>query len=217
MDKDEKIGSRIDDSLNSNESKTQFLSILDERISSNRKLMSRLFTMLIITGFAFPLLIEAKISEISFGPLKIIDKQIIIGLIPTIFSFTYYKYISVWLDLVEQKNTFKNLTSKLFNIEIDSFLNQRLKQFSVLDSLMKYHQQDKMDKIGCLSYILWIPAALILIFFPFSFEFYMTKHLYYSLDQKNLIDWSLVILPIALFLFTILTIVQAFRKESEEK
>ncbi|WP_106791672.1 hypothetical protein [Aquimarina sp. Aq78] len=216
MNKEEKIKSLIKEGLKSENSKEKYLNILDHRIEDNRKSMARLFLILLLTGLAFPLLLETKISEISIGPLKIIDSSITLSLVPTIFTFAYYKYLMIWFDLIGQKRIFKLLTAELFNIELKSFLNDKLKPFSITDSIDKHHSQKKIDSIGCISYLFWIPTGLILILLPFVFEIYMIKKVFEILKPESIFDWLLFIAPILISLFTILMLIQVIKKDKKE-
>jgi hypothetical protein len=105
MTEEERIKNEIQNSLITSDSQDSYLDILNNRISDNKKTMGKLFLILLIVGFAYPLLLEAKISEFSIGPFKLDDIQIAIGIIPTIFSFIFYKYILTWLNIVEQKKS----------------------------------------------------------------------------------------------------------------
>jgi len=213
LSKDDKIKTLITEELKSENAKEKYLDILDHRIDDNRKSMGRLFLVLLLTTLAFPLLLETKISEISIGPLKIIDSKIGLGIIPTIFTFAYYKYLMIWFDIVEQKRTFKLLTSELFNIDLKSFLNERLKPFSITDSIDKHHSRGKMDSIGCLSLFFWIPTGFVLIFFPFVFEVYLIKKLFEILQPESIFDWLLFITPIMIGIFTLLMLIQVIRND----
>ncbi|RSK39047.1 hypothetical protein [Mangrovimonas spongiae] len=213
MSKDEKIQSLIKEELKSESSREKYLNILDHRIDDNRKSMGKHFLVLLLTALAFPLLMETKISEISIGPLKIIDSKIALSLIPTVFTFVYYKYLMIWFDLVEQKRTFKLLTAELFGIDVKSFLNDRLKPFSITDSIDKHHSQRKLDSIGCITYFFWIPTGFILILFPFAFEFYLIKKVFEILNPKSIFEWLLFIAPILIGLFTILMLIQVIRND----
>ena len=213
MSKDKKIQSLIKKELKSENSKEKYLNILDHRIDDNRKSIGKLFLILLITAIAFPLLTDTKISEISIGPLKIIDSKTALSLIPTIFTFTYYKYLMIWFDLVEQKRTFELLTAELFSLDVKSFLNDRLKPFSITDSIDKHHSQSKLDSIGCITYFFWIPTIFIVILFPFFFEFYLIKKILEVLNPKSILDWLLFITPILIGLFTILMIIQVIRND----
>lgn len=213
LSKDEKIQSLIQKELNSESLKEKYLNILDQRIDDNRKSIGKYFLVLLLTALAFPLLMETKISEISIGPLKIIDSKIVLSLIPSVFTFVFYKYLMIWFDLVEQKRTYNLLTAELFSIDVKSFLNDRLKPFSITDSISRHHTQIELDSIGCITYLFWIPTAIILILFPFAFEFYLIKKVYEILNPKSILEWLLFITPIIIVLFTLLMFIQVFRND----
>ena len=145
MTEDEKIKKELKDSILTSESKEEYLNLLNQRIEDNRKAMGRLFLALILLGVAFPLLKEYKITEVSVGPFKISDIQIVILIIPTVFNFMYYKYIITWFDLIDQKRIYTNLTSIIFEIKKDSNLNKKLRSFSFTNSLDNMFSNGKMD------------------------------------------------------------------------
>jgi len=205
LDRDQKVFSFIKEELKSENSKEKYLDILSQRMEDNRKAIGRLFLVLILSAAAFPLIAQTKIAEISIGPFKIIDGDIALAIIPTIFTYTYYKYLLIWFDFVDQKRTFRLVTSAYFGLKSDSFLNERLNPFSVIDSITRHNKQEKMDIIGCLSNLLWIPTAFVLIFLPFGIEYYLIKETYEIINPISFIDWLIVIIPTLIALFTVLS------------
>ena len=112
MSKEEKIKELLKEQILTSDHQEKYLDIVQDRIRENKALISKLYLVMIFAVVAFPLLIHTKISEISIGPISINDSNIAVSLIPTIFSFAYYKFMTVWLDIVEQKMAFKSLTSE---------------------------------------------------------------------------------------------------------
>ena len=216
MSKDQRIYEYIQQELKTENSKEKFLDILTQRMDDNRKALSRLFFVLILSAVSFPLIAETKISEISIGPLKIIDSNIALAAIPTIFTYSYYKYLLIWFDLVEQKRTYRLLTLDYFNFKPNSFLSDRLNPFSVVDSVSRHHTQKKLDLIGCLSYLIWIPTVFVLGFLPFGVEFYLIKETIKTIVPISFIDWTIIIIPILIALLTILSLIQVFRNDSKK-
>ena len=147
MSKDQRVYSHIKEELKTEKYKEKFLDILTQRMEENRKALGRLFLVLLLTFIAFPLIAETKITEISIGPFKIVDSDIALALIPTIFTYAYYKYLLIWFDFVEQKRTYRLLTMDYFNFKTDSFLNDRLNAFSIIDSISATKQA-----LFCVSY-----------------------------------------------------------------
>lgn len=84
MDRDQKVFSFIKEQLKSENSKEKYLDILSQRMEDNRKVIGRLFLVLILSAAAFPLIAQTKIAEISIGSFKIIDGDIALAIIPTI-------------------------------------------------------------------------------------------------------------------------------------
>lgn len=216
LTKKQKIRKILDEQL-TNDNQELYADLLNNRIEENRKLMSRLSATLILCYFGFPLIIESKISEISFASFKLTDNIIAIGIIPSIFAVIYYKYITVWLDLVEQKATYKALMSKIFSINQESFLNNRLWPYSFLDSIILYHLNEKSKSLGCVINFFWVIIGLILIFFPFVFEYYTIVTLYQKIGFDTLLKKVIIIMPILMGLFTLLIIIQAAKKDLDEK
>jgi hypothetical protein len=215
MTKDEQVSGIVIEQLNSNELQEKYLNLLNLRIEENRKTLSAILTIMILTVFAFPLIIETKISEISIGPFKLHDNSFAISIIPSIFAVCYYKYASIWIELTEQKIVFKNLTSKIFSIKQTSYLNDRIKPFSFTDFIILNHLQVKSQKMGCLLAIFWIPFLTVLMFFPFLFEYYTVKTLYVRTSLDTLLDWVFFLVPILTGIFTLLIYIQAGTKLDE--
>ncbi|WP_299252039.1 hypothetical protein [uncultured Lacinutrix sp.] len=213
MSKEQRILSYIKEELKSENAKEKFLDILSQRMEDNRKALSRLFLVLLLTAIAFPLIAETKITEISIGPFKIIDSNIALAIIPSIFTYAYYKYLLIWFDFVEQKRTYRFLTLDYFKLKPNSFLNDRLNPFSISDSISRHHTQERFDAIGCLSYLLWIPTAFVLIFLPFGIEFYLIKEMFETIKPVSFIDWVIVLVPILIALFTILSLIQVIKND----
>ena len=216
LTKEEKIRKILDEQLNK-ENQELYADLLNNRIEENRKTMTRLSATLILCCFTFPLITESKIAEISFGAFKLTDNIIAMGIIPSIFAFIFYKYITVWIDLVEQKMTYNTLTSKIFSIDQKYFLNQRLRPYSFLDSIMLYHLDEKSKTLGCIISLFWVPIGLTLIIFPFVFEYYMITTLYDNFGFDSLLKKIIIITPILIGIFTILIIIQAGKRDFDEK
>ncbi len=215
LSKDKRISSFIQEELKTESAKEKFLDILIQRLEDNRKALGSVFLVLLFTAIAFPLIAETKISEISIGPFKIIDSDIALVIIPTIFTFAYYKYLLIWFDFVEQKRTYRLLTKDYFKFKSNSYLNDRLNPFSITDSISRHHAQEKFGVFGCLSYLLWIPTALVLVFLPFGVEFYMIKETFEIIQPDTIIKWVIIFIPILITLFTIFSLVQVFRNDSK--
>ena len=216
MASEEKIKKAINEQLEIEDQK-QYADLLINRIEENRKTMSRLSITLFFCIFAFPLITESKISDISLGPFKLNDSLIALGLIPSIFAFTYYKYITVWIDLVEQKMTYKVLVSEIFSFKPETFLNQKIWPYSFLDSIMMHHLKEDSKSLGCITMLFWIPIGLILILFPFVFEYYTIHTLYNKFGLDTFLKKTVLFLPALMGLSTIHIIIQVIRKDFNDK
>ena len=192
----------------------KYLDLITNRIEENRKIMGGIFVIMLLCVFAFPLIVETKINEIVVGPFKLKDNSFAISIIPSIFALCYYKYALVWIDLVEQKNTYKALTSKFFSLKEDSYLNERLVPFSFADKVLFYHL-NKSKKFACALGLFWIPIVLAFIFFPFIFEYYTSKTLFFKYGLKTVFDWLFFLTPIVSGFFTVLIYFQAIQSLKE--
>lgn len=215
MSKQENISKYITEELNSAELREKYLGIINQRIDENRKAINGISMILILTIFSFPLIQETKITEISIGPFKLNDNSFAISIIPSIFALCYYKYVTIWIDLVEQKSVYKILTSKIFLLKEKSYLNDRIKHYSFLDSILYLHFEEKSKILGCFVSLIWIPILLGFMFFPFYFEYYTVKTLYLKFGLKNIFDWTFFMTPILIGVFTILMFIQAGKKDLE--
>lgn len=215
MTKEKQISFIINNQLNTKDSKAKYLELLHLRIEENRKSLNTILTIMLITAFAFPLIIETKISEISIGPFKLQDNTFAISIIPSIFSFCYYKYALIWIELNEQNIIYKLLTSKLLSIENESYLNERLKPFSITKSVVYNHILVKSRKMGCVLALFWFPTFIGLLIFPFLFEYYSIKVLYVKYGLVNLIDWLFFLTPIFTGILTLLALFQGGQKNVE--
>lgn len=202
MSKEKEIEKLIELELTENHLKEKYLDLLLTRISENRKRMNQILLALFFTVIGFPLLISSNVKELSIGPIKLDEFKIVISSIPTLFAFLYYKYISIWMDLTDQKMTYRVMSSKFFNVEIDSFLNQRLRPYSFLDSIMDKHLKNYKKKVGCLISMLWISGALFALLFPLLFEIYSLKILYEKYQLEEFMDWVFFATPILLLFLT---------------
>ena len=218
MTKEERVSLLIEKELEANSYKDYF-EILNNRIEENRKLIKNLFFILVIIVLAFPLIIQSKIDDISIGPFNLNDSKVAIGLLPSLFAYTHYKYLSVWFDLVNQKFTYKVLTSKFFSIKVDSTLNKTLIHYSFLDSISANHNTENIGRnfLGCFNFLFWLPVGLAVIFFPFVFECYTIKILYNELGFNTFFNSLLIITPGLIGLFTVQMFIQVYIRETKKE
>lgn len=217
--KNNQISDIITNHLNSTESKEKYLTLLNSRIEENRKLINNLFLYLVVTALSFPLIVETKITEIIIGPFKLSDNTFIISIIPTFFALCHYKYISVFIDLEEQNVVYYCLTSKIFSIEEKSYLNERIKPFSFLHSVLNHHFIDSMDSgkldWSCLLGLFYFPIILLLGLSPSFFEFYSVKTLYQEFGLNSLLNWLAILIPIIIGILSLMIYYQG--KENIKK
>lgn len=203
MTKEENITKLIDEKLSSRQSKEKYLEILTTNMTMNKRKMNKLILFMLFTVISFPLLYESKISNLSIGPLKISDYEYVLRAIPIVFSFLFYQYVAVWFDLADQKITCNSLTSNLFGVQTDSYLNERIKAFSFMDSILSTQIDYEKKNVGCFVSGIWIMVAIASILFPYFFEYYSLKVLHKTYELTTFLDWVFLVTPIFIMLCTI--------------
>ncbi|WP_396596909.1 hypothetical protein [Dokdonia sp. R86516] len=215
--KDNIITTLIENELKSNELKEKYLSLLISRIEENRKTMRRYSSLLILIMFSYYLIFSTTISEISIGPLKFKDNSIVILLLPSMFSFIYYRYIAVWIELADQKHVYSNTTSKLFNLDFNSLLNDRLRFNSLIETFIIQHLNEKSGFLSFIVNLLWVPIAYGLIISPFIFNIYSTVNIYRKFEMTTFFEWLLFLTPIVIGFFTLLVLIKTNRMDINRK
>lgn len=210
------INNEIIKHLKSDDSRKHYLEIISKRIEENRTKIGKIFTILILVGVSFPLLVEAKILEFSLGPFKITEVKIGLALIPSIFAYLYYKYILLWLEINEQKKIYSRLTSIIFKVNNSSYLNKNIRSFSLIDSLDNFIEIKK-SRLGCLALLLWIPVGLIVFLTPFIYEIYMIKSLLDNFKLNSFINWVVFLIPLILTIFTILYLIRRIVNHKKQR
>jgi len=190
----------------------KYINLLNVRIDENRRISNSLLKIMIFSAIAFPLILETKISEISLGPFKLLDNSIAIGIIPTLFAFTYYRYMSVLSDLREQKKAYRHLTTVLFDIKYDSFLNNNLSPYSLVDSIGKFHFNKESKATLILTFLFWIPVLLTIIFMPIIFVLYAAYKTYITFGLDSYIDWGMVLTPFVIIIISFIMVYEAVNK-----
>lgn len=211
MSQEDFINKLLHENLQTKEKQEKYLEILDKRIEENRKSLGGLFIILIFSILAIHLLLQTKILEINLGPLKITDNKIIFGLIPTIFTLVYYKYLMIWVEISDQKRIYNALTSNYFSLNPKSLLIDKIKPFSIIDSIGR-HTKDE-NTLGFLTNLIWIPISMFVLFSAFIYEFYLIYKLFIDLQPKNIFDWFLFICPMIISIYTILMLMNVIKNQ----
>lgn len=211
MSQEDFVKKLVQEHLQTKEKQDKYLEILDKRIEENRKSLGGLFIILIFCVLANHLLLQTKISEINIGPFKVTDNKIIFGLIPTIFILVYYKYLMIWVEIADQKRIYNVLTSNYFLLENTSLLIDKIKPFSLIDSIDRH--QNNGNILGCLTNLVWLPIALFVLISPFLYEYYLIYNLFIDLQPRNTFDWFLFICPILISVYTILMLINVIRNQ----
>lgn len=211
MSQEDFIKKLLQEDLQAKEKQEKYFEILDKRIEENRKSLGGLFFVLIFCVLANHLLLQTKISEINLGPFKITDNKIIFGLLPTIYTLVYYKYLMIWIKISDQKRIYSIITSNYFSLNNKSLLIDKIKPFSIIDSIDR-HQKSK-STLGCLTNLIWIPIGLFVLISPFLYEYYLIYQLFIDLQPKNIFDWFLFICPILISLYTILMLLNVIKNQ----
>jgi|GEM_PF-5607454 len=214
MSQEDFIKKILQENLQTKDQQEKYLEILDRRLDENKKSLSGLFIILIFSVLAIHLLLQTKISEINIGPFKITDSKIIFGLVPTIYTLVYYKYLMIWVEISDQKRIYNLLISKYFSLKDTSLLSDKIKPFSIIDSIGRHQKNGKT--LGCLTNLMWIPIALFVLFCPFLYEYYLIYKLFIDLQPKNIFDWFLFICPILISIYTILMLINVIKNQFNE-
>lgn len=218
MKLEEKISNVIDEQLTKPELREKYLTIIELRIIENKKSLNSILLVMLFSVLAFPLIHEAIISDISIGPFKINDKSFALLIIPSIFSFSYFKYVTIWTEIVKQKNIYKSLTSKVFLLKQNSYLNESIRPFSFLDFLTKHNElEEKSSFLGCIIALFWIPISFFFILFPYGFIYYSLKILFIEKKLNPTIHYTFCYIPIIISILTLITLFQVIRNEIIEQ
>lgn len=192
----------------------KYIELLNVRIEENRKIENRMLLVMIFSIIAFPLLREAKITEISLGPFKINDLQIIWASVPTVYSYCHYKYVVVYGELSSQITIYNNLTQKIFKFDkLENYYNSLLLPFSFMDRISKNHSKYK-SKLEAIIFgvLIHLPSLLVLLFIQFFFVFYSVFILIKKLNFISIIDYVFIVSPIILFISMIMYIIKNLKK-----
>lgn len=211
MSQEDFINKLLHENLQTKEKQEKYLEILDKRIEENRKSLGGLFIILIFSILAIHLLLQTKISEINIGPLKITDNKIIFGLIPTIFTLVYYKYLMIWVEISDQKRIYNALTSNYFSLNTESILIDKIKPFSIIDSIGRHSKNG--NTLGCATNLIWVLISMFVLFSPFIYEFYLIYKLFIDLQPKNIFDWFLFVCPMIISIYTILMLMNVIKNQ----
>lgn len=211
MSQEDFVKKLVPENLQTKEKQEKYLEILDKRLEENRKSLGGLFIILIFCVLANHLLLQTKISEINIGPFKVTDNKIIFGLLPTIYTLVYYKYLMIWVEIADQKRIYNVLTSIYFSLDNKSLLIDKIQPFSLVDSVIR-HQKSK-NTLGCLTNLVWLLIAIFVLFSPFLYEYYLIYKLFIDLQPKNIFDWFLFICPILISIYTILMLMNVIRNQ----
>ncbi|GGG25109.1 hypothetical protein GCM10011344_27220 [Dokdonia pacifica] len=214
MDNDvsQKIGSLIEAELPIKD-REKYLDILTNRIEGNIKLNSKFINIMLLCILAFPLLVSSKISEISLGPFKLVEDSIIVLLIPTVFTFIHYRYMSVWANITQQKEIYKYLTSNIFSINTNSLLNYNISLQSFTESAILNHIRGGSRFLIKTMAFIWLLMLFIVFVIPYAFGIYGVCILYTKLEFNSVINWLSFVIPIFLMLGTLIATVQCLLED----
>lgn len=167
--------------------KEQYLSLIISRMDESKRIMNKALILLGASIVIFLLLAFANLKDISAPFLEKIDKRTVFFCLPSVFSAVYYYYILTWMHFVQQKKIYRHLTSQIFNIEVESHLNDHIQPFSFIEIFDKHHDTENKDTLGCLTNIIILPFLIISIFLPIIFVSFV---LYKNNDELKLEGWN---------------------------
>lgn len=214
MEEKEKFSHEV---FNSKEDANRYLDLLIIRIDENRKLMNKLILFMVFSSVAFFLLKESKLIIEAIGPFKIKDNPVALSVLSLVFSYSHYRHLFIWYDLIIQKNISKNITAKIFGIKEKSVLNESISHFWFSDKLNKKQFVFKNKFLGFIEAIIYLPLLLFLAAYPFLFEWYslyiLIKYLLFDNFYEFLICLSLLIVNFSI----IILIYKTFRDRKKRK
>lgn len=117
----------------------------------------------------------------------------------------------IWVEIADQKRIYNVLTSNYFLLENNSLLIDKIKPFSLIDSIDRHQKNGNI--LGCLTNLMWLPIALFVLLSPFLYEYYLIYNLFIDLQPKNIFDWFLFICPILISVYTLLMLINVIRNQ----
>lgn len=201
----------IESQLKTGKERREYLLLLISRMDETKRILNKTLFCLSIFALTFFLLSNSKIQGISFPPFDKIDGYTILMLLPSIFSLCYYYYIIVWINYVQQRKIYFHLTSIIFNIEINSHLNDHIMPFSFTDLLVKHNTSKSRNFLGYITNVLLIP---IFIFFYLSPIIFVCYAIVENIKNNKTYFWQDIIIffvPAIVFLCLILILIRLIR------
>jgi hypothetical protein len=172
--------------LKTEKDKEQYLSLIISRMDESKRIMNKALILLGTFIAIFLLLAFADLKDISAPFLEKIDKRTVFFCLPSVFSAVYYYYILTWMHFVQQKQIYRHLTSQIFNVEVESHLNDHIQPYSFMEIFDKHHDTENKNVLGCLTNIIALPFLIISIFLPIIFVSFV---LYKNDDELKLEGW----------------------------
>lgn len=185
-----------------------YLDIITQNIKDNLRVMNRNSYLLVLSAVLFYLIKNDFISlaENNFLGFKINSKDdtLILNLILVLFSFLYFKNISIWYQVSNLKRCFDDVSTKLFDLGLNSGSLHLLRPFFLLQNTDYYLvNNNKVKGVKKIPIILSYFAVMIA---PIIFEIYALVYLIIN-SYPNFLSISSISITI---IFLILTIQQSY-------
>lgn len=201
----------IEHDLTTDFAKEKYLELIISRMDESKRILNKTLFWLFLLAIAFFLISNSKIDGLSFPPFDKIDGRTILIFIPSIFSICYYYYCATWMNYIQQRQIYNHLTSLIFNIEVDSHLNDHIQPFNFLNILVKHNESENKNFLGYFTSWVMIPIAFLMLLSPFVFVIYS---LYVNNNNLKLESWQVTLnffVPILMLILLILMFIKSFR------
>lgn len=193
------------------EQKEKYLPLIISRMDESKRLLNKTLLVLGTLVVTFLLLSFSNLKNIDLFSFEKIDKQTIFYGLPSIFSVIYYYYILTWMHYIQQRKIYRHLTSQIFNLEVESYLNDHIQPFAFIEVLDKHHDTENKHAWGCLTTLILFPIYVVVIFLPVIF----VSLVFWSNEAElKLHGWQQLacyILPGLIGLLLILMFIKSFR------
>jgi len=197
--------------LKTKEEKEEYLPLIISRMDESKRIMNKTLIILGTLGVTFMLLSFTNLKNIDLFSFEKIDKQTVFYCLPTFFSVIYYYYVLTWMHYIQQRKIYRHLTSQIFNLEVESYLNDHIQPYSFLQILDKHHDTENKHTWGCLTNIILLPILIIVLCSPVIFVCLVLKSNENDLNLHGWQGFACYILPIIIAVLLLLMVVKSFR------
>ena len=193
------------------EEKEKYLPLIISRMDESKRLLNKTLLVLGTLVVTFLLLAFSNLKNVDLFSFEKIDKQTIFYCLPSIFSVIYYYYILTWMHYIQQRKIYRHLTSQIFNLEVESYLNDHIQPFSFIEVLDKHHDTENKHAWGCLTTLILLPIYVVVFFSPVIFISLVFWSNEAELKLNGYQQMACYILPGVVGLLLILMFIKSFR------